>query len=115
MDHMATLFLVLCGASLPCSMVVALFYIPSNNVGGFPFLHTSPAFVICRFFNDGHFDSFSLDFQSPPRTTKSDSLGEEPENLYFFFFFYSPPLTVVITKKSVCVGWGAEWGVLHSS
>ena len=31
-------------------------YIPTNSVGGFPFLHTSPAFMFCRLFNDGHSD-----------------------------------------------------------
>ena len=29
-------------------------YIPTNSVRGFPFLHTSPALVVCRLFNDGH-------------------------------------------------------------
>ena len=38
------------------STVAAPTYIPTNSVGGFPFLHPSPAFVICRFFDDGHSD-----------------------------------------------------------
>jgi len=29
----------------------------TNRVGGLPFLHTFPAFVICRQFNDGHLTS----------------------------------------------------------
>ena len=32
-------------------LIVAIpVYIPTNSVGGFPFLHTSPAFVVYRFF-----------------------------------------------------------------
>ena len=31
-------------------------YIPTNSVGGFPFPHTTPAFIGCRFFEDGHSD-----------------------------------------------------------
>ena len=38
------------------SIVVASIYIPTNSVGGFLFSTPSPAFVICRLFNDGHFD-----------------------------------------------------------
>ena len=49
------------GVRLLDHMVVILFfivvipvYIPTNSVGGFPFL--SPAFIICRLFDDGHSD-----------------------------------------------------------
>ena len=31
-------------------------YIPINSAGGFPFVHTLPAFVICGLINDGHSD-----------------------------------------------------------
>ena len=39
-------------------MIVATpLYLPSNSVGGFPFFSTpSPAFIICRRFDDGHSD-----------------------------------------------------------
>ena len=42
--------------------IAASVYIATNSVGGFPILHSlspqsaSTAFVICRFFNDGHSD-----------------------------------------------------------
>ena len=31
-------------------------YIPTNGVGGFPFLYTLSSTFVCRFFDDGHFD-----------------------------------------------------------
>ena len=31
-------------------------YIPTNSIGGFLFSTPSPAFIICRLFNDGHSD-----------------------------------------------------------
>jgi len=41
LDHMATLFLVfLGGTSVLFSIVAAPIYIPTNSVGGLPFLHT---------------------------------------------------------------------------
>ena len=36
LDHMAPYFLVFCGTSI----VTAPIYIPTNNIGRFPFLHT---------------------------------------------------------------------------
>ena len=37
------------------SIVVAPIYISTNSVREFSFLHTpSPAFIVCRLFNDGH-------------------------------------------------------------
>ena len=40
LDHMIALFLVFWGASIPFSIVAVPVYIPTNNVGGFPFLYT---------------------------------------------------------------------------
>ena len=48
-DHMAILFLVF-------SVLAAQIYIPTSSVGGFPFLHTLSAFVICKLFDDGYSD-----------------------------------------------------------
>ena len=28
--------------------------IPTNSIGGFPSLHTPPAFIVCRYFENGH-------------------------------------------------------------
>ena len=39
------------------SIVAEPIYIPTNNIGGFPFLHTPLACTVCRSFDDGHFDS----------------------------------------------------------
>ena len=33
-------------------------YISTNSVGGFLYLHTLPAFVICTHFDFGHSDQF---------------------------------------------------------
>ena len=38
------------------SIVAVPIYIPTNSARGFPFLHTLSAFVVCRFFDDGHSD-----------------------------------------------------------
>ena len=42
--------------SILFSKVAVPIYIPTNRVGGFPFLHSSSAFIICRFFDNGHSD-----------------------------------------------------------
>ena len=38
------------------SIALVPIYIPTNSAGGFPFLHTPLAFVICGLINDGHSD-----------------------------------------------------------
>ena len=38
------------------SIVFAPIYVPTNSVGRFVFSTPSPAFVICRLFNDSHSD-----------------------------------------------------------
>ena len=38
------------------SIMAAPISIPTNTVGEFLFLHTSPAFIIYRLFDDGHSD-----------------------------------------------------------
>ena len=43
--HTVILFLVFCGTSILFTIMVAPIYIPTNSVRGFPFLHTSPAFI----------------------------------------------------------------------
>ena len=72
LDHMVILFLAFWEPSLLFSIIAASTCIPSNSVGGFPFLHTSPQFITCRLFNDGHSDwheviphcSFDLHFSN---------------------------------------------------
>ena len=56
LDHMVILLLVFKEISILFSIEAALIYIPTNSVGGFPFLHTLSAFAIGRLFNDGHSD-----------------------------------------------------------
>ena len=42
---------------MPSSIVAISIYIPTNIARVFPFLHTlSPAFMVCRLFDDGHSD-----------------------------------------------------------
>ena len=38
------------------SIVAVPIYISTNSIKGFPFHHTSPAFIVCRFFDVGHSD-----------------------------------------------------------
>ena len=54
LDHIVVLFLVFWGIFLLFSMVVSPVYFPSNRVKGLLFSLHSPAFVVCRIFDDGH-------------------------------------------------------------
>ena len=56
LGHVVVLCIVFEGTSILFSIVVVPIYIPTNSAGGFPFLHTPPAFVICGFINEGHSD-----------------------------------------------------------
>ena len=55
---MVGLFIVFWGISTLSSIVAAPTYSPPSSVGGFPLLRPSPAFVICRLFNDGRSDPY---------------------------------------------------------
>ena len=69
--------------SILFSIVVVSVCIPTNSVQGFPFSSPSPAFIVCRLFDDGHSDQcemiphcgFDLYFMS---------------NVGFLFFFFNP-------------------------
>ena len=58
--------------SFSLSLVTALVYIPTNKQEGPLFSTPSPAFIVCRFFDDGHSDwceviphcSFDLHFSN---------------------------------------------------
>ena len=54
LDHMIILFLYFWRISILFSTVVSPVYIPTNSVIGFLFYTPSPAFIICRLFDDGH-------------------------------------------------------------
>ena len=41
------------------SILAVLVYIPTNSVRGFPFLHLL-SIIVCRFFDDGHFDQYEV-------------------------------------------------------
>ena len=77
---MVVLFLVFKGISILSSIVAISIYIPTNNAKGFPFLTCFPAFIICRFFVDGHSNwcemiphsSFDLHFSNEERCLYSD-------------------------------------------
>ena len=56
LGRMGVPFPVFLGISALFSMVAVLVCIHTNSVGGFPFLHTSPAFVACRLLDSNHSD-----------------------------------------------------------
>ena len=56
LGHMVVLFLVFKGISILFFIVAVSIYIPTESAGGFPFLLSSPAFTVCRFFDKGHSD-----------------------------------------------------------
>ena len=56
LGHMVALFLFFKGTSLLSSIVVIPVNVPTNSVGAFLFSTSSPVFMVCRLFDDGHFD-----------------------------------------------------------
>ena len=72
LGHMVLLFLVFKGIAIPSSIVAVSIYIPTNSARAFPFSTPSPAFIVCRIFDDGHSDwcevkshySFDLHFSN---------------------------------------------------
>ena len=54
--HMVALFLVFSETSILFSIVIAPIYIPTNSGGSSLFSTPSPAFIVCRLLNDGHYD-----------------------------------------------------------
>ena len=51
---MVVLVLLFKDVSILFFMVALSIYIPTHSARGFPFLVSSPAFTVCRFFDDGH-------------------------------------------------------------
>ena len=56
LDHMIVLFLVFKESYIPFPILAVSIYIPTDSARGFPFSTSSPAFIFCRFFDDGHSD-----------------------------------------------------------
>ena len=69
LGHTVVLFLVFIGISIPSSIVAVSGYIPTNSERAST---SSPAFIVCRLFDDGHSDwcegmshcSFDLHFSN---------------------------------------------------
>ena len=63
------------GISILSSIVTVSIYVPANSARVFPFSTPSPAFIVCRIFDDGHSDgcevishcSFDLHFSKKER------------------------------------------------
>ena len=72
LGHMVVLFLVFKGISILSSTVAVSIYIPTNSARVCIFSTPSPAFIVCRLFDDGHSDlcevishySFDLHFSN---------------------------------------------------
>ena len=56
LGHMVVLFLVFKGISIPSSLVAVSIHITTNSARVFPFSIPSPAFIVCRLFDDGRSD-----------------------------------------------------------
>ena len=69
---MVVLFLVFKGISILSSIVAISIYISTNSARVSPFSTPTPAFIVCRIFDDGHSDqcevisycSFDLHFSN---------------------------------------------------
>ena len=46
--------------SILFSIIIVPNYLPTNSVGGLPFLHTLFSIIVCRLFNDGHSDQCDM-------------------------------------------------------
>ena len=99
LGHMIDLFLVFKGTSIPFSIRAVSVYIPSDSVRRFPLFSTSsPAFIVCRFFDIGCSDqcevishcSFYLHFSNNERCWTSFHVFIC--HLYVFF------------RENVCLG-----------
>ena len=72
LGHVVVLFLAFKEISILFSIVALSIYIPTNTQAGSLFSALSPAFIVCRFFEDGHSDqceviahcSFDLNFSN---------------------------------------------------
>ena len=60
LGHMVVLFLVFKGIFIPSFIVAVSIYIPTNNARVFPFSTPSPAVIVCRLFDDGHYDWYDM-------------------------------------------------------
>ena len=56
LDHMVVLFLVFKGISIPSSVWLCQFTLPSTVQEHSLFSTPSPAFIVCRRFDEGHSD-----------------------------------------------------------
>ena len=54
------LFLVFKGTFILFCIVALPVNIPTNSIGGFLFSTSCPAFIVCRLFDDGHFDWYEV-------------------------------------------------------
>ena len=62
LGHMVVLFLVFKDLSIASPIVAVSTYISTNNARAFLFSTPSPAFIVCRLFDDGHSDWFEVIF-----------------------------------------------------
>ena len=62
LGYMVVLFLDFKEIFIPFSIMAVSIYISTNCARGFPFLLSifSPAFIVCRFFDDGHSDRYEV-------------------------------------------------------
>ena len=57
--------------------MVVLINIPPNSVGGFPFSTPSPEFIVCRVFEDDHFDQWALGSITTSKVSGGDRIPLE--------------------------------------
>ena len=62
LGHMVVLFLAFSGISISSSIVAVSIYTRTNSARRFPFSTPSPAFIVCRCFDDGHSDQCEVLF-----------------------------------------------------
>ena len=115
LGHIAVLFPVFKEISTLFSIVAVLVFIPTNNVRGFPFLHTLSSLGVCRLFDGSHSDwcemvphyGFDLHYLFPggsdgkASACKAGDLGSIPG--------WEDPLEKEMATHSSTVAWKVPW------
>ena len=83
LDEMIILFLVFWGISILSYTMVALIYILTNSLIGFPFSTPSPAFTLCRLFDDGHFMVALFSIAKTWKQPKYPSTEEQIKKMWY--------------------------------